>query len=151
MTKHLTVLPAGSKGKGVFAKSAIRQGALVVRYAGKARWIWDIPEETWPHCFQVDFDRYVAPRRGSYGWFVNHSCDPSCVIRGSRDVVAARKIAPGEEITFDYSTNVGWEGFEMRCSCGAARCRGVITSYARLGEDFKHRYGGNISRFLLQE
>ncbi len=97
----------------------------------------------------MDYDQYVSPRRGYIGWYLNHSCDPNCAIRGERDIVTLRKVARGEELTFDYSTNVGWEGFQMKCACGSDNCRGVVRSYGHLSDDLKRKYGKNVSPFLL--
>ena len=140
---------AGEKGKGVFAARRIEPGELVWDYAGAEKWIKEIPSRLWRYCFQTDYDRYVLPQRGSVGWFMNHSCEPNCVIMGRTRVVALRRIEEGEEVTFDYSTNVGWEGFSMECRCGAAGCRKVIGSYGRLPDELKGRYGACVSAFLL--
>jgi len=75
---------------------------------------------------------------------------PNCVIMGRTRVVALRRIEPGEEVTFDYSTNVGWAGFAMRCRCGAKACRKVVKSYAFLPPDLKGHYGACVSAFLLR-
>jgi hypothetical protein len=71
-------------------------------------------------------------------------------VRGERELVAIRAISKGEELTFDYSTNVGWDGFQMVCACGAPDCRGVITSYGKLDDRWKVRYEGLVSPFLLK-
>lgn len=126
------------------------EGELVTKYSGVARWVWDIPAHLWQHCFQVGFDRYVLPRRGSPGWYVNHSCDPNCLIRGAREVVTRRPIRRGEELTIDYSTNVGWEGYSLSCACGARNCRRIVTSYGHLNAKLKREYGNKVSRFLLK-
>lgn len=62
-----------------------------------------------------------------------------------------RRIASGEELTFDYSTNVGWDGFAMKCSCGAKDCRGIVRSYWRLSEVIRKRYDGFVSSYLLAQ
>jgi hypothetical protein len=142
---------AGKKGRGVFAARRIEVGEQVWDYAGDERWIHDIPKRLWQYCFQVDYDRYVVPKRGSAGWFMNHSCEPDCMIMGRTRIVAMRRIEPGEEVTFDYSTNVGWDGFAMRCECGAKSCRNVVKSYAHLPEELKGRYGACVSAFLLDQ
>ena len=146
----LRVGDAGAKGKGVFAARRIEPAEVVWDYAGEERWIKDIPPELWRYCFQVDYDRYVVPEKGSAGWFMNHSCEPNCVIMGRTKVVALRRIEPGEEVTFDYSTNVGWEGFTMECNCGMKGCRKVVRSYGFLSEELKGRYGACVSAFLLR-
>jgi SET domain-containing protein len=148
---RLVIKRAGEKGMGVFAAEDIPAGTVVVRYSGRPRCIWEIPRDRWERCFQVDYDVYVLPRRGTAGWYINHSCEPNCVVRGEREVVTARPVRRGEELTFDYSTNVGWEEYEMRCSCGSEKCRKVVRSYAYLPEAWKRRYGGNVSPFLLRK
>jgi len=150
---HKSVLRIGrtaKKGHGVLSKVPIPRGAVVIRYKGRAKWIWDIPERLWDHCLQIGYDSYVVPSVGSFGWFLNHSCEPNCAIERDREIVALRDIAPGEEITFDYSTNVGWRGFEMNCSCGAKSCRGTIRSYWGLSAAQRKRYGTRVSSFLLR-
>ena len=141
---------AGHKGLGVFAARSIARGTRVISYRGKARGISEIPKWQWDHAVQVDYDRYVVPRPGSPGWCINHSCDPNCVIQGGRDLAVVRDIGKGEELNFDYSTNVGWRGFLMPCRCGSETCRGVVLSYDHLGEAAKRKYDGKVSPFLLR-
>lgn len=146
----LRIGEAGAKGKGVFATKRIELGKVVWDYAGEERWITDIPKRLWRFCFQVDYDRYVVPKKGAPGWFMNHSCEPNCVIMGRTKIVALRRIEAGEEVTFDYSTDVGWEGFSMRCMCGTKGCRKVIKCYASLPDELKRHYGACVSAFLLR-
>lgn len=142
---------AGAKGKGVFASRVIHPGDLVIDFEGKEEWIWEIPEDVWQYTFQVDYDRYILPERGSPGWYLNHSCSPNCVILGRTRVVALTQIEEGEEVTIDYSTNVGWDGFVMECGCGSPDCRGTVRSYRYLSPQLKARYGACVSRFLLEK
>jgi len=148
---NLRIGSAGRKGRGVFASSAIQKGTVVVRFKGRERWIWEIPRRLWERCMQVDSDRYVVPARGSYGWYLNHSCNPNCGVKGEREIVSLRRITPGEELTFDYSTNVGWEGFAMECHCGSKECRGTIRSYWSLSEELRRRRGRMVSPYLLDK
>jgi len=140
---------AGARGKGVYAESRVEPGELVWDYAGVEKWIKEIPSQLWQYCFQVDYDRYVVPEKESVGWFLNHSCEPNCAIMGRTKIVALRRIEPGEEVTFDYSTNVGWEGFSMDCECGKKACRKTVRSYSLLSDELKGRYGACVSGFLL--
>lgn len=53
---------------------------------------------------------------GNASRFINHSCEPNCVVEiaGNRvHIHAAREIAPGEELTFDYAYE--WEARYRRC------------------------------------
>ncbi|MDA4135696.1 MAG: SET domain-containing protein-lysine N-methyltransferase [Thaumarchaeota archaeon] len=151
MAESLRIGEAGAKGKGVFATEKFQAGDLVIDYQGKEEWIWDIPEEVWEFTFQVDYDRYILPEKGSFGWYLNHSCEPNCVILGRTRVVALSLVEKGEEMTIDYSTNVGWDGFAMECRCGSPQCRKMIRSYRHLDQQLKVRYGACVSRFLLEK
>lgn len=146
----LRIGAAGAKGRGVFAARRIEIGELIWDYVGEERWVKDIPRKLWRYCFQVDYDRYVCPERASAGWFMNHSCEPNCVIMGRTRIVALRRIGVGEEVTFDYSTNVGWDGFSMKCMCGTQGCRKVVRSYRFLPDELKGHYGACVSAFLLR-
>ncbi len=147
----LKVGKAGAKGNGVFATEVIQPGELVIEYEGKEQWIWDIPKEFWQYTFQVDYDRYILPEKDSPGWYLNHSCEPNCVILGRTRVIALNRIAAGDELTFDYSTNVGWDGFAMECACGSPSCRKIVRSYRYLDQRLKARYGACVSRLLLEK
>tara|TARA_R110002110_G_scaffold147731_1_gene338509 strand:- start:430 stop:885 length:456 start_codon:yes stop_codon:yes gene_type:complete len=69
------------------------------------------------------------------GKYINHSCYPSCEIRGTR-VIALKKIKPGQEITFDYNENEKVVASPFRCGCcdrnitgrGGRMGEGVITT-----------------------
>jgi len=140
----------GPKGKGVFATRSIPALTKVATYTGKPRWIWDISKDLWPYTFQVDYDRYKLPRRNSIGWLINHSCDPNCLVSGT-SLIAERDIRRGEELTFDYSTDVDWAGFAMACKCGSAKCRGIVRAYRYLPKDLKLRYGGHVAPYISRE
>jgi len=65
--------------------------------------------------------------RDAFIWrFLNHSCNPNTIIV-RRVLVAFKRIARGEEITFDYNTNEYSmaEPFPCRCGhCDGAEIRG---------------------------
>ncbi len=147
---RLALAKAGAKGIGVFALQDIPAGEVVITFGGREDWIWNIKRELWDHTLQVDYDRYILPRRNSPGWFLNHSCEPNCVLTGRTAVKSWRPITEGQEITIDYSTNVGWDAFAMTCMCGACKCRKVITSYGFLAPEIKRRYDRNVSPYLLR-
>lgn len=153
MARHspdLVISGAGPKGKGVFAAAPIPPGSTVATFYGRGKLVWDIPQEDWPYAFQVDYDRYVVPERQGAGWYINHSCEPNCFISG-RSVVTARAIRRGEELTFDYSTDVDWPGFNMPCSCGASRCRRAVRAYRYLPEGEKAKYRGSVAPYISRK
>ncbi len=138
---------AGPKGRGVFAAGRIARSTAIATFRGAPKWVWDIPKELWPYAIQVDYDRYVVPRRNSVGWYINHSCDPNCVMSGL-SIIAGRDVKSGEELTFDYSTDVDWAGFMMACSCGSYRCRRKIRAYRFLPDELRQRYGSSVAPFI---
>ena len=80
-----------------------------------------------------------AAPAGSFASRLSHSCSPNCqavvISAGGRLTIAVytlRWIAPGEELTFDYSS-VTESDAEYRaaiCLCGTARCRGSFLYWA---------------------
>ncbi|PSB03801.1 SET domain-containing protein [Merismopedia glauca] len=63
------------------------------------------------------------------GRFMNHSCNPSCLGYNLDLEMAVRDIAPGEELTSDYSTFhlTNDEGFA--CSCSSLNCRNFVSHH----------------------
>ena len=56
--------------------------------------------------------------------FVNHSCDPNCETDeedGRVFIASIRKIAAGEELTYDYCLYDGDD--DAPCYCGSRKCR----------------------------
>ena len=130
-------------GQGVFATGSIPADSELVRYHGPLlRYAQTTPQTL---AVQVGPDLYLGPSGGPDD-FVNHSCDPNAglVVRGTdgRDVrlVALRPIAPGEQVTFDYSTTMDEDDFEFDCHCGAAGCRGRMRDFKHLPAATKRRY-----------
>ena len=60
--------------------------------------------------------------------FLNHSCDPNLWLKDAVTLIARRNIKKDEEITADYGTRVSRKNWVMKCSCGAKKCRKIITS-----------------------
>jgi len=65
----------------------------------------------------------------SMAMFVNHSCDPNCETDeedGRVYITSIRKIAAGEELTYDYWLYDGDD--DAPCYCGSKHCRGTMYS-----------------------
>jgi uncharacterized protein len=87
--------------------------------------------------------------------FTNHSCDPNSGIRMDPRgpiAVAIRHIRPHEEITFDYSTWLDGEYFNMECRCGSEKCRGFVSGFGTLPAALRRRYValGIVADFALR-
>jgi hypothetical protein len=110
---------------GVFARSAFEPGEIVLRW-DMSRLISKeecalLPDRERQYTHPFDAERMIViqpPER-----FVNHSCNNNTVVRNFCDV-AIRCIAPGEEITSDYSSD--GSGSQFICSCGFENCRGEL-------------------------
>ncbi|KAJ2342339.1 hypothetical protein IWW50_005927 [Coemansia erecta] len=141
------------KGWGVVARGAVARGSFVAEYVGElitfeeaeARGKVDVARGL-TYLFDLDMagsGRDVADfsidahRHGNVSHFFNHSCEPNMdvypVYIEHRDprlhrlgFFAARDIAAGEELTFDYNPSAEPGAAMFACACGAPTCRGNI-------------------------
>jgi SET domain-containing protein len=116
------------QGWGVFATQPITKNTRIIEYTGekinnrvslqreieylKKGHIW---------CFKLN-RQYVRDGAvgGNISRFINHACKPNCytqIIGQTIWVRAARNIAKGEELTYDYSTD-GEKTIQCRCRPG---------------------------------
>lgn len=140
------------KGDGSFAIAPIARGETVAVFGGypvTRRELEALPAERRARSIQIDQDLFlVSGERREPGDMVNHSCDPTCGMRGDVVVVALRDIAVGEEITYDYAMSDASDYDEFACRCGARRCRGVIRGTDWRAPDLVQRYAGFFTAFV---
>jgi SET domain-containing protein len=118
---------------GCYTTTPIRKGARVAEYTGhpltKAE--ADQAYEASPITYLFGLgDGSVVIDGHSAAMFINHSCDANCETseeKGRVWIKAIRRIAAGEEITYDYCLYDGGED-EALCNCGATKCRGTMYS-----------------------
>jgi SET domain-containing protein len=133
-TEQLVVRSSAIHGTGVFARKNIRHSDRIIEYVGER-----IPkDESLKRCqASNEFIFTLSDTEdldGNVEWnlarFVNHSCAPNCeaVLEDERIwLIAARDIAPGEDVTFNY----GYDLVDYRdhpCRCGARQCVGFIVA-----------------------
>lgn len=148
---RLAVRVSPIDGHGLFATGDIPAGTVVVRLGGRLvssaeldRLITEAnadPDAPYVDSTTVYEDRHLILPPGSDVHYGNHSCDPSTWPIGPYEIAARRDIAAGEEITLDYATTSGAAGFSMPCCCGAASCRGQVTSDDWSRAELQARYG----------
>jgi SET domain-containing protein len=118
---------------GCYTTTAIRKGARVAEYTGPrlSKAEADQAYEASPITYLFGLgDGSVVIDGHCMAMFINHSCDANCETSeedGHVWIEAIRKIAPGEEITYDYCLYDGGDD-EAVCNCGAAKCRGTMYS-----------------------
>ncbi len=139
--KQLEVFDAERKGRGLRVLEDVSRGDFVVEYVGRA-----VPKHFLPHLFQkyanerrlyimaLDGNIYIdARKRGGIARYINHSCDPNCVVerwkvRGilRAAVIAIQDIPAGTELSFDYQWERKRGRAPTKCHCGEAICRGTL-------------------------
>lgn len=144
-------------GRGVFALKDFEPGEIVLEFHGER-----VEKEMLPFPYEEAEDRYLQIGPSSYigpsgqiDDYVNHSCSPNTGLSFAGEGVflkAIEKILTGAEITFDYSTSLDEDEWELRCSCGSPRCRGVVRDFRKLPEEVRNRYRqlGIVPEFLLK-
>ncbi len=122
---------------GCYTTTSIHKGERVAEYTGPrmSKDEADVRYENLPITYLFGLgDGSVVIDGHCTAMFINHSCDPNCQteeIRGRVWIRSIRKIAAGEEITYDYCLYDG-DGEDATCNCGAKRCRGTMYSKEEL-------------------
>jgi SET domain-containing protein len=144
-------------GKGLFATRRFTRGEMVLPIIGRiVHWkeLYRRGGTFQNNTFRFDAEHYLSPR-GEIGEFINHSCEPSARVTKRKDrlyLVAISTIRPGEEIFFDYSTNLAADDiWTMKCRCGALSCRKIIRAYTKLPSKLRQYYlkRGIIPRYIV--
>ncbi len=89
---------------------------------------------------QLGVNRWLEPNKHSYGWFLNHSCNPSAAFKLPNKIVAYKSLKPNEEITIDYSTVIHMNKFEFECLCPNTNCRKIVRSFQFLPQEFQKKF-----------
>jgi uncharacterized protein len=123
---------------GVYAAQSIPGRKRVIEYLGKKlspRQSDSTFERRWAgHSPELYYLAYVDKKRvldgaigGSGAEYINHCCDPNLNLSkiGRRIfLISKRKIAIGEELSYDY--RFPYRAVHVECTCGARNCRGTI-------------------------
>lgn len=127
-------------GLGVFASRDLAPGEIILAIEGPIIDFAETKRRGPRECMaiQIGPDQYIDTKPP--GVFVNHSCEPNAGIRQNQNLVALRKIRPGQEIRYDYSTTMEEDSFAMQCLCGAPTCREWIRDFSTLPRSLRERY-----------
>ena len=154
LTPKARPTPTPGKGYGSVATEPISAGEVVAAFGGRCvtRDEFELlPTNQQVRSLQIDDNLYMAgspePEPAD---FINHSCDPNCVLTGSVVLVAGRDIAVGEELGYDYATTDGSDYDEFECLCGSDLCRGKISGHDWMLPELQLRYRGTFSPYLAK-
>jgi uncharacterized protein len=118
---------------GCYTTTGVRKGARVAEYTGPriSKEQADASTEESPITYLFGLgDGSIVIDGHCTAMFINHSCDPNCEtreVKGRVWITAIRRIAAGEEITYDYCLYDGGDDLAI-CNCGAKKCRGTMYS-----------------------
>jgi SET domain-containing protein len=156
---HLILGLSRISGRGVFANTSFKNGEQITRVRGKLITYKKVPTYEQPiylgtnkqvsdnirkvehHFIQIGRNLYINPSGPLF--FINHSCNPNSAfkITGKKAVlVATKKIKKGEEITYDYSTTMDEDYWEMDCYCTSKNCRLRIRDFKYLPKKIQQNY-----------
>lgn len=138
LNPNIEVRESPIQGKGLFTKVPVKKGEKLWISIGGERTKAKVYSEdefqkfqAWciAHGKQWDavalgngmHEAAVSDRENHPENYGNHSCEPNL----SKDHVALRDIAAGQELTLDYAQFSG-KDWRMACNCGAQNCKGTV-------------------------
>lgn len=122
--------PSPIHGLGLFALRPFDPGERLATYAGPIVDRHPGPDaQGMTHAMELEPGCWIDGRDAdNLARHANHSCDPNAEAIRKGDVVhliARRRVAAGEEITFDYGYGLP-DALDQPCRCGAGGCPGRI-------------------------
>ncbi|XP_021276511.1 histone-lysine N-methyltransferase ASHR3 [Herrania umbratica] len=139
--KRIRIVKTELCGWGVEAAEPINKGDFVIEYIGEViddaqceKRLWDMKYKGVKNFYMCEIRKDFtidATFKGNTSRFLNHGCDPNCVLEKWQvegetrvGVFAARSIEVGEPLTYDY--RFVQFGPEVKCYCGASNCQGYL-------------------------
>jgi hypothetical protein len=140
ITAAVRVEHGGPKGARLVATRAFSAGETIGRF--EEYWVTRKPTYL---SIQVGPGRHIE-NLGQFS-YLNHSCDPSTIVdTEAMALLAARDIAPGDELTFFYPATEWEMERPFACLCGAPACLKQIQGARHLSPDVLARY--RLSRHI---
>ncbi|XP_050374271.1 histone-lysine N-methyltransferase ASHR3 [Argentina anserina] len=145
--KKIRIVKTAHCGWGAVAAEFIKKGDFIIEYVGEVindalceQRLWDMKYKEVNNFYMCEIRKDFtidATFKGNPSRFLNHSCDPNCVlekweVEGETrvGVFAARSIELGEPLTYDY--RFVQFGPEVKCCCGASNCQGYLGSKKKI-------------------
>ncbi|BGP58042.1 hypothetical protein JCM8202_001719 [Rhodotorula sphaerocarpa] len=138
----IEIVKTEKKGFGVRAGADIPADSFVYEYVGDVigqavfeRKIKKYAQEGIKHFYFMALDKDVfidATKEGGKGRFLNHSCNPNCIVakwtvgrKMRMGIFTKRDIKKDEELTFNYNVD-RYGHVAQECYCGEPNCEGYI-------------------------
>lgn len=128
---------------GIFARRAIAKGERVLEMTGEIFSKEEVTDDM--YVLQIDENFYLGTALQGAAVeeldnFINHACNPNLgFVEGDLILYALRDIDQDEELTWDYSTAMDEEGFDLPCNCLSPECRKRIQSFHALSPAWQQR------------
>ena len=107
---------------------------IVEQFQGKVSSLEKIPESKIGYAILITKGNWMLPETNSK--YINHSCNPNCIIDEMLQVCTIREVKMGEELTISYNTvyqneDPGyWDSrWSFKCECKSEKCQGIINKY----------------------
>ncbi len=109
----------------MFAVTPFKRGELVIEYTGEVITEEEANRRGGKYLFELN-DQWAIDGKGraNLARYINHSCEPNCYPELNEDetrvfIYAKKKIAPSEELTYDYGTDYFKRVIKpLGCKCG---------------------------------
>lgn len=152
--KNVEIVDAGPKGRGLVTLEDIRQGEFIIEYVGRAirkayleKLFGRYKNERMLYIMALDTDIYIDARtKGGKARFINHSCEPNCVVHRWKvngilraAIFATKHIKEGEELSFDYKWERKRGRAPTKCHCCTPSCRGTLEMPKSMEEEEEER------------
>ncbi|KKT04680.1 MAG: Nuclear protein SET [Candidatus Magasanikbacteria bacterium GW2011_GWD2_43_18] len=140
--KKYRIDTSGIQGRGIFLTRDIKKDETIFIFSGKE--ITFTSGYWWyhPNALQCGYAKWIVPRKGSAGEYLNHCCSPTAGVKGKNRIVAMRDLKKGEEVTIDYALSETYPLWHMTCVCKAKNCRKVVKPAWRMKKyiDYTSKY-----------
>ena len=123
-----------SYGKCLVATSFLPIGVVIQKLEGPI-FSWNlVSEEEICYAILIEYNKWMVIQTDAR--YINHSCDPNCIIDNDLRLITVRPVNEGEELTINY--HIVYEGedpgfwdprWSFKCCCGAKNCQGIIDKY----------------------
>ncbi len=136
-------------GKGIILDKDVKKDETIFVFSGHEVMFTSGHWYHIPNALQVGYVRWLVPKKGSAGEFLNHSCSPTAGVKGRSKIVAMSHLKNGDEITIDYALSETYPLWHMKCNCKAKNCRKIVKPYQDLPKQRMAKYAKYTSKYIL--